>query len=75
MTQNIFVGLAVTSHNNSQLCTATFDSVRLIVHPTSDGDGLSGTYFDNVDLTGTTVSRIDPEHQFPLGQRQPESPD
>lgn len=31
------------------------------------GDGLTGTYFDNIDLTGQADQRIDPLIQFPAG--------
>jgi hypothetical protein len=35
------------------------------------GDGLSATYFDNVDLTGTSVTRIDPTVNFSWGTGVP----
>lgn len=31
------------------------------------GDGLTGTYFDNIDLTGFADQRVDPIIQFPAG--------
>lgn len=39
--------------------------------PTPSGNGLSGTYFDNKDLSGTTVTRIDPTVNFNWGLGSP----
>ncbi len=35
------------------------------------GDGLSGTYYDNLDFTGATVTRIDPTINFSWGSTAP----
>ncbi len=40
--------------------------------PFGNGVGLRGDYFDNVDLTGTRVRRIDPVISFDWGTGQPE---
>ena len=35
------------------------------------GSGLSATYFDNIDFTGTTVTRVDPTVNFVWGLGSP----
>ncbi len=40
--------------------------------PPGAGDGLFATYFDNRDLTGPTVTRIDPEIAFNWGDGSPD---
>lgn len=35
------------------------------------GDGLAGTYYDNINFTGITVSRLDPEIDFEWGAGPP----
>jgi predicted esterase len=37
------------------------------------GNGLLGTYFDNIDFTGNSVSRIDPRVQFDWAGHRPHS--
>ena len=37
----------------------------------SGGDGLSGTYYENMDFTGTTATRIDPTINFTWGDGSP----
>jgi hypothetical protein len=39
--------------------------------PTSGGTGLTGQYFDNIDLTGTSISRIDATVDFNWAQGSP----
>ncbi len=66
----IYVGLAVNSHDNSRLGTAVFDQVRVNAVPPlrrrqtteGSGDGLQAAYFDGA--TGKIVSRIDPMVNF-----------
>jgi fibronectin type 3 domain-containing protein len=43
------------------------------LYPSAPGNGLSATYFTNVDLTGTTVSRTDPTVNFNWGAAAPAS--
>ena len=40
--------------------------------PTNGGDGLKVTYYNNADLTGSTVSRIDPNVNFAWGNGTPD---
>jgi hypothetical protein len=68
--EECLMGLAVCSHDNSSLGTATFDQVSLAKPKPSkapdwsagSGDGLPGTYFDQT--TGNTVSRKDANVDF-----------
>jgi glucose/arabinose dehydrogenase len=46
--------------------TAAFTTIS-----TGNGTGLPGTYFNNLDFTGTTVSRIDPVVDFRWGTASP----
>ena len=41
--------------------------------PSPGQNGLSATYYDNINLTGTTVSRIDPTIDFDWGGGSPDS--
>jgi hypothetical protein len=50
MLSPVYVGLALTSHNNSSLCTATFDNV------TAPGWTISPPPLMRVELTGTSVT-------------------
>ncbi len=45
MAQNIFIGLAVTSHNVNALCTATFDNLTV-----------SGSSWTNADIGGVNLA-------------------
>ena len=40
--------------------------------PTGNGNGLAATYYDNIDLTGPSVSRIDPVIDFNWGDGSPD---
>ena len=50
-----------------QSAYATVPKTQLYV----PGEGLAATYFDNIDFTGTTVSRIDPTVNFNWGKGAP----
>lgn len=73
------VGLAVTSHDHSRLCTATFDAVNISVPPVVGqpaprkgmGDGLAGTYYPQMDFSGEPVRRIDPQVAFDWSRSAP----
>ena len=41
--------------------------------PVGNGDGLLGVYYDNIDFTGPTVTRIDPQIAFDWGDGSPDS--
>jgi regulation of enolase protein 1 (concanavalin A-like superfamily) len=69
MNGNVYVGLAVTAHNNNLLNTTTFDNVGFV--GTGAGNGLTGDYYDNMDFTGTKVSRIDRSVNFDWGSGIP----
>jgi len=65
-----FVG--TNSHGDN---TAFLDAVTLnalAATPSSTGDGLSATYFANQDLTGSTVTRVDPTVNFDWGYGSPD---
>jgi Ca2+-binding RTX toxin-like protein len=44
---------------------------RLLAAVAGGGTGLSGTYYDNIDFTGTSASRVDPTINFDLGIASP----
>lgn len=67
MASSVYVGLAVTSHNNSVLCTSTLDNVSVI------GSGLKGEYFDNQDLTNLKLTRTDSTVNFDWTTGSPDS--
>ncbi|HEY1381624.1 MAG TPA: PA14 domain-containing protein, partial [Gemmataceae bacterium] len=47
-------------------------SVTVNSIPTGTGTGLRGVYFDNIDFTGTSVSRTDPTINFNFGAGSPD---
>ncbi len=52
---------------------AFVDNISIITAaPPSTGDGLSATYFSNQDLTGSTVTRVDPTVNFDWGTGSPD---
>lgn len=65
MASSVYVGLAVTSHNNPVLCTSTMDNVSVT------GPGLKGEYFDNADLTNLKLTRTDATVNFDWGTGSP----
>jgi hypothetical protein len=69
MNGNVYVGLAVTSHDNNRLNTTTFDNATFI--GSSAGTGLVGDYFDNNNFTGTMITRTDPTVNFDWGSGAP----
>jgi regulation of enolase protein 1 (concanavalin A-like superfamily) len=66
----VYIGLAVCSHDNSKLGSASFvqvavakpDPERPVRLGQGSGDGLAATYFDG--NTGKIVSRVDPSVNF-----------
>src|SRR5207248_2280030 len=71
----LFIGLAVSSHNPAQGCSAQIDNVSLragLSLPTpliGSGDGIQGTYLDL--LTHTNLIRVDPAVDFDWGPGSP----
>ena len=65
MTANVYIGLAVTAHNNAALNTSTFTNV------TVTSAGLTGEYFDNQDLTNLVTTRRDATVNFDWGTGTP----
>jgi ribosomal protein L35AE/L33A len=53
--------------------TATLTIVNDDLPPGGSGSGLTATYFNNMDFTGTTVSRIDPTVDFNWGGGSPDA--
>ncbi len=64
--QNVYIGLAVTAHNNAALNTSTFTNVSV----TATG-GLLGEYFDNRDFTNLVTTRRDATVNFDWGTGTP----
>jgi len=79
MGQQVYAGLAVSSHNNKELSTAWFDQVTVSSLDTTGmlpgvgtGDGLKGQYFSNMGLTGTpTLIQTDSVVNFDWGVHPP----
>jgi hypothetical protein len=67
--QNIFIGLAVTAHNNAALNTSTFTDVSVTTGGTASG--LTGEYFDNRDFTNLVTTRRDATVNFDWGSGTP----
>ncbi|HKI06636.1 MAG TPA: PA14 domain-containing protein [Thermoanaerobaculia bacterium] len=62
-------GTATHSFNTPASNTTYTATFRVVTNPT--GNGLSATYWDNQDFTGTTVSRVDPTVNFDWGSGSP----
>jgi PA14 domain len=80
MASNVYVGLAVTSHNPASLCDAVFDQVSVAAPPPTGsvgpqigvGDGLLGLYFDDAAASaGPALQRVDPSVSFDWGEASP----
>jgi regulation of enolase protein 1 (concanavalin A-like superfamily) len=73
--QAVYVGPAVTSHDNSRLASAQFDEISvgqvpaLATPEAGTGDGLLGAYRDWT--SGATVTRLDQTIDFDWGLGQP----
>jgi glucose/arabinose dehydrogenase len=59
------------THNISTPSSNTTYSATYRVATGGTGNGLSGTYYDNIDFTGATVARIDPTVDFVWGSGAP----
>jgi glucose/arabinose dehydrogenase len=62
-------GAATHSFNTPASNTTYTATFRVASNPT--GNGLSATYWDNQDFTGTTVTRVDPTVNFDWGTGSP----
>jgi glucose/arabinose dehydrogenase len=62
-------GAATHSFNTPASNTTYTATFRVASNPT--GNGLSATYWDNQDFTGTTVTRVDPTVNFDWGAGSP----
>jgi hypothetical protein len=62
---------AIRAENN--VGASDYSKYAMITMPGTGGggDGLSATYFNNRNFTGTTVSRIDPQVEFDWGSGSP----
>ncbi|MDQ3814732.1 MAG: PQQ-dependent sugar dehydrogenase, partial [Armatimonadota bacterium] len=59
---------------SNSLGQAISNSATLTVGPplgAGNGTGLTGTYYDNQDFTGTTLTRVDPQVLFDWGEASP----
>ena len=54
--------------NPSPFSEATY----LVGQPPSSGDGFLGTYYDNIDFTGASLTRVDPTINFDWGGGSPD---
>jgi glucose/arabinose dehydrogenase len=59
------------THNISTPAAATTYTATYRVATGGTGTGLSATYYNNIDFTGTTVTRIDPTVNFTWGSGSP----
>lgn len=81
MDRAVFVGVAVSSHDNGQRALAEFDNIefsepedRNIPEPElGSGDGLVGRYYPGKDWNQEAFSRIDPQVDFEWGPEAPVS--
>jgi glucose/arabinose dehydrogenase len=63
----------VLDNNSPYGSVGNFNWFKLTPSAIASGDGLSATYFNNMDFTGTTVTRIDPRIDFNWGVGSPDS--
>ncbi|MDQ3814259.1 MAG: PA14 domain-containing protein, partial [Armatimonadota bacterium] len=72
-------GLTTTTNqanNASYYLDVDYVRVRSVTAPVGvigNGTGLTGTYYNNQDFTGTTVTRVDPQIRFNWGEAAPAS--
>ncbi len=74
-----FVGLAVSSHDATRLCTAVIEQVSVgtpqpwaaAAAQPGHGDGLHAVYYPGLDLSGQGVSRVDATVNFDWGWDAP----
>ena len=59
------------THNISTPASNTTYTATYRVATGGTGNGLSATYFNNIDFTGTTVTRVDPTVDFVWGSGSP----
>ncbi len=77
--KQFYVGLAVTSHDDTQICRARFSGIQVLIPSGSPaaaaaqgaGDGLVGSYFSTRDQSGPATCRIDPVVLFDWGLAAP----
>lgn len=78
--QSLAVGLISTSFNSNPDFSATWDYIKINTsngttptNPTTTGNGagLNATYYNNIDFTNSTLTRVDPEIDFSWGQGSP----
>jgi hypothetical protein len=51
---------------------ALSEATYLVGHPPSSGDGFLATYYDNMDFTGASLTRVDPTIDFNWGTGSPD---
>jgi glucose/arabinose dehydrogenase len=64
-------GGAATHSINTPATNTTYTATFRVASSGGATNGLSATYFSNVDLTGTTVTRVDPTVDFDWGDGSP----
>ncbi len=73
--QSLAVGLISTKGDSNSNFNATWDYIKINTDttPPATGEGLSATYFNNIDFTGSTITRIDPVIDFSWGGGSPDA--
>lgn len=66
-------GGAATHNISTPSAATTYTATYRVGGSTGTGTGLSGAYFDNIDFTGATLSRVDPSVNFTWGSGSPAS--
>ena len=65
---------AVPAENKNFYMDVDYVQVRTLPDAVSgNGTGLTGTYYDNIDFTGTSIQRVDPQVNFEWGYEPPAS--
>lgn len=73
MAEHQFAGLSVTSTNDGVLNIANFSNVSVdFQYILGNGDGLSGEYYDNMDLTNLRMDRVDRVIDYDWGWGSPD---
>ena len=65
-------GGAATHNISTPAASTTYTATYRVSSSGGTGTGLSATYFDNIDLSGTTVARLDPTVDFNWGSGSPQ---
>jgi len=71
--QSLAVGLISTTVSSDPDFSATWDYIKINTETiTGNAEGLGATYYNNINFTGSTVTRVDPTIDFTWGQGSPD---